>query len=56
MPQPGTGDVNTPTVLYNGMIAPLSPYAIAGVIFYQGKKGPKQSRIADLLPEGFRLK
>ena len=26
------------------------------MIFYQGKKGPKQSRIADLLPEGFRLK
>jgi cytidine deaminase len=24
--------------------------------FYQGKKGPKQSLIADLLPEGFRLK
>ena len=26
------------------------------VIFYQGEKGAKQSRIADLLPEGFRLK
>jgi len=26
------------------------------IIFYQGEKGPKQSRIADLLPEGFRLK
>jgi len=26
------------------------------VIYYQGKKGPKQSLIADLLPEGFRLK
>jgi cytidine deaminase len=25
-------------------------------IFYQGKKGPKESSIADLLPEGFRLK
>ncbi len=25
------------------------------IIFYQGKKGPKQSPIADLLPEGFRL-
>ncbi len=25
-------------------------------VFYQGKKGPKQSLIADLLPEGFRLK
>ncbi|MGA2234535.1 MAG: cytidine deaminase [Terriglobales bacterium] len=26
------------------------------VIFYQGEKGPKQSLITDLLPEGFRLK
>jgi cytidine deaminase len=26
------------------------------IIFYQGKKGPKQSLITDLLPEGFRLK
>jgi cytidine deaminase len=26
------------------------------VIFYQGKKGPKQNLITDLLPEGFRLK
>ncbi len=25
------------------------------IIFYQGEKGPKQSFIADLLPEGFRL-
>jgi len=27
----------TPTVLYNGMIAPLMPYAIKGVIWYQGE-------------------
>jgi len=26
-----------PTVLYNGMIAPLLPYAIRGVIWYQGE-------------------
>jgi len=26
------------------------------VIFYQGKEGPMQSRITELLPEGFRLK
>jgi len=26
------------------------------VIFYQGKNGPKQSHITELLPEGFRLK
>jgi sialate O-acetylesterase len=32
-----TGDVTTPTILYNGMIAPLLPYAIRGVVFYQGE-------------------
>jgi len=26
------------------------------IIFYQGKDGPKQSHITELLPEGFRLK
>jgi len=26
------------------------------IIFYEGAKGPKQSTISDLLPEGFRLK
>ena len=39
-PRPPTsfsGDVSTPTVLWNGMIAPLVPYAIRGVIWYQGE-------------------
>jgi sialate O-acetylesterase len=27
----------TPSVLYNGMIAPLEPYAIRGVVWYQGE-------------------
>jgi cytidine deaminase len=26
------------------------------IVFYRGKKGPTQSLITDLLPEGFRLK
>jgi cytidine deaminase len=26
------------------------------VVFYEGKNGPKQSLITELLPEGFRLK
>jgi cytidine deaminase len=26
------------------------------IVFYEGKKGPKQSLVTDLLPEGFRLK
>jgi len=33
---PGSGP-NTPTVLYNGMIAPLIPYAFKGAIWYQGE-------------------
>ncbi len=28
---------NTPTVLYNGMIAPVIPYSIRGAIWYQGE-------------------
>jgi sialate O-acetylesterase len=34
---PGPGHQNTPAGLYNGMIAPLTPYAIRGVIWYQGE-------------------
>jgi sialate O-acetylesterase len=32
-----TGDITTPTILWNAMIAPLVPYAIRGVVFYQGE-------------------
>ena len=35
------------------VIYEFGPHA---VIFYQGDKGPKQSLITELLPEGFRLK
>jgi sialate O-acetylesterase len=31
------GSPNTPTVLYNALVAPLIPYAIKGVIWYQGE-------------------
>ena len=34
--EPGHGS-NDPTTLYNGMIAPLLPYAIKGAIWYQGE-------------------
>ena len=39
-PQPPAlpeGAPSNPTVLYNGMIAPLIPYAIKGAIWYQGE-------------------
>jgi sialate O-acetylesterase len=31
------GNAGTPSVLYNGMIAPLVPYAVQGAIWYQGE-------------------
>jgi sialate O-acetylesterase len=31
------GDTSTPTILWNAMTAPLVPYAIRGVIWYQGE-------------------
>jgi sialate O-acetylesterase len=34
---PAKDPQNTPTVLYNGMIAPLLPYALKGIIWYQGE-------------------
>lgn len=34
----------TPTYLYNGMIAPLAPYAIRGVIWYQGESNVGRAR------------
>ena len=36
-PPAGPGHQNTPGGLYNAMIAPLTPYAIRGVIWYQGE-------------------
>ena len=35
-PVPGGGQ-HAPTALYNGMIAPLQPFALKGVIWYQGE-------------------
>jgi len=35
-PVPGGGE-HAPTALYNGMIAPLQPFALKGVIWYQGE-------------------
>ena len=37
-PNSGAGDSpNQPSVLYNGMIAPIVPFAIKGAIWYQGE-------------------
>lgn len=44
-PQPpyGPGHYNTPGGLYNGMVAPLIPYAIRGVAWYQGEANAKRA-------------
>ncbi len=42
-PPAGPGHQNTPAGLYNGMIAPLTPYAIRGVIWYQGESNASEA-------------
>jgi sialate O-acetylesterase len=43
-------DQHNPCVLYNGMIAPLAPYAIRGVIWYQGESsGPTADKYFNLM-------
>jgi sialate O-acetylesterase len=56
MPQPPPGPPGLqgiPGALYNGMIAPLTPFALAGVLWYQGESNTNETdtlRYAD----GFR--
>ncbi|HUI10118.1 MAG TPA: sialate O-acetylesterase [Bacteroidota bacterium] len=35
----------SPTALYNGMVAPLAPYGLAGVIWYQGESNADAPRM-----------
>ncbi|MGN6627370.1 MAG: sialate O-acetylesterase [Tepidisphaeraceae bacterium] len=50
MPSPSARP-NTPTVDFNGMIAPLAPYSIRGVIWYQGEaNGSSGLEYRDLFP------
>jgi sialate O-acetylesterase len=42
--QPDTGDYTQPTVLYNAMIAPLQPFPIKGVIWYQGENNVDRAK------------
>jgi sialate O-acetylesterase len=48
---PGMINPNMPTVLYNGMIAPIVPYRIAGAIWYQGEANiGRSAEYAKLFP------
>lgn len=43
-------DQHNPCVLYNGMVAPLVPYAIRGALWYQGESnGPSAKVYAELM-------
>ena len=49
-PIPAEGGSATPTVLFNGMIAPLIPFAIKGVIWYQGESHTDAKEYGSLFP------
>jgi sialate O-acetylesterase len=44
-------DQHNPTVMYNGMIAPVVPYAIRGVLWYQGESITSPRALFPLLNE-----
>ena len=48
-PADPTGGPNTSTTLYNGMISPLIPYGIKGVIWYQGESNAGQAELYRVL-------
>lgn len=52
---PGADDFNSPTVLWNGMIAPFAGVPLAGVIWYQGESNVRQaSQYRTLFPAMIR--
>jgi sialate O-acetylesterase len=44
MPSSPRVNQNTPTTLYNGMIAPIIPYTIRGAIWYQGESNRTRAK------------
>lgn len=53
--EPDSNNPNIVTVLYNGMIAPLLPFAIKGAIWYQGESNAGRAyQYRDLLPAMIR--
>jgi sialate O-acetylesterase len=52
---PDANDPNVVTVLYNGMIAPLLPFALKGAIWYQGESNAgRAAQYRNLLPAMIR--
>ena len=41
---------NQPSTLFNGMIHPLAPFAVAGVVWYQGESNTGMQQAADYAP------
>ena len=46
----GPGTKQTPSGLYNGMIAPVTPFAVRGVIWYQGESDHDPALYGQLFP------
>jgi sialate O-acetylesterase len=54
-PQTMENNPNVPTVLYNGMVSPLVPFAIKGAIWYQGESNASRAmQYRTLLPTMIR--
>jgi sialate O-acetylesterase len=55
LPDAGQQNPNVPTVLWNGMIAPLAPFPFAGAIWYQGESNrDRAQQYAKLFPSMIR--
>ena len=57
-PRSGGNDFSVPEIRYNGMIAPLLPYAVKGAIWYQGEtnvgRAPQYERVMATLIRDWR--
>jgi sialate O-acetylesterase len=59
-PRSGGNDFSVPVIRYNGMIAPLVPYAVRGAVWYQGEtnvgRAPQYEKIMALLVRDWRAR
>ena len=55
LPESGQSNPNVPSVLWNGMIAPLAPFPFTGAIWYQGESNRERAaQYASLFPAMIR--